>query len=211
MGKDEEAAEALRRGDEQVFRRLYRQHSGNMVALARTVLGDRGAAEEVVQDTWLAVFASIQSFEGRASLKSWIFSILVNKARTRAKRDRRMIPFTAFETEDHDEPAVDPSRFDSSGMWVAPPRDPERIVEGQRLVSALAAALDELPPAQRAVIILRDVEGHDVHETSRILEVSEGNQRVLLHRARSKLRAVLEAVDASPAANKKGAARGRAV
>ncbi|ESR24643.1 RNA polymerase sigma factor [Lutibaculum baratangense] len=194
----QDEAEALQRGDEQVFRRLYDAYGSSLIALARTFVRDRATAEEVVQDTWIAVLTGISRFERRSSLKSWIFSILVNKARTRAKREHRSVPFSAMLVEDADG-AVDASRFDRAGMWSDPPHefdvhDPERVVGGRQMMEHLAAALEDLPPSQRAVVVMRDVEGHDMRETCRILGISEGNQRVLLHRARARLRSRLEQI-----------------
>lgn len=190
--------DALLRGDEQFFRHLYDAYSSSLIALARTFVRDRATAEEVVQETWIAVLTGISRFERRSSLKSWIFSILVNKARTRAKREHRSIPFSAMQVEDADG-AVDASRFDQAGMWAGPPNefevdDPERLVDGRQMMEHLAIALEDLPAPQRAIVVMRDIEGHDVHETSRILEISEGNQRVLLHRARARLRRRLEEI-----------------
>jgi RNA polymerase sigma-70 factor (ECF subfamily) len=175
-----------------------------MVRLARSFVATRAAAEDVVQDTWLAVIEGLGNFEQRSSLKSWIFGILVNKARTRGVRDRRMMVFSDFASPgETSEPIVDPARFNAAGYWTDPPLpwdelDPERVVAGQQLWAHLASAIDDLPPAQRAVIIMRDVEGHDSEETCHILGVSDVNQRVLLHRARAKLRQIVEKLVSDP-------------
>lgn len=195
---DKDLFKRLERGDEQAFRELFRRHHPHLVRLARTFVASRAIAEEVAQDTWLAVLAGIGSFGQRSSLKSWIYAILVNKARTRAVRDRRTISFsdTVYEGES-DEPAVDPTRFGAWGYWADPPRlwhdlNPERVVAGQQLWAHAMHAIEGLPASQRAVIIMRDVEGHSSEETCNILGLTEANQRVLLHRARSKIRQIVE-------------------
>jgi RNA polymerase sigma-70 factor, ECF subfamily len=202
---ERELCEHLRLGDAEAFRQLVRQHHASMISLARSFVATRATAEEVVQDAWLAVIEGLDSFEQRSSLKAWICSILVNKARTRAVRDKRMMVFSDFASPDEaNGPAVDPSHFNAAGYWTDLPRlwdelDPERVVAGRQLWRHLASAIDELPPGQRAVIIMRDVEGHGSEETCRILGVSEGNQRVLLHRARAKLRQAIDRLLAGPA------------
>jgi RNA polymerase sigma-70 factor, ECF subfamily len=184
--------------DETAFRDLIRSHHGAMVALARSFVGSRASAEEVAQDTWLAVLAGLAKFERRSSLKSWIFAILINKARSRAAREGRSVALTAEGEDGSDQPwAVDPANFVADGHWRVPPRlwdtlDPERIIAGRQLWQHVSRAIDGLPAAQRAVVILRDVEGHDAEETCRLLGLSEANQRVLLHRGRSRLRAAID-------------------
>ncbi len=186
--------------DETAFRLLIRSHHGSMVALAKTFVGSRGIAEEVAQDTWLAVLDGLERFEQRSSLKSWIFSILVNKARTRGVREGRTVTFSDLEAGGGDGgPVVDPARFAAGGHWREPirawdPIDPERIVAGRQILSHVSTAIDALAPAQRAVVILRDIEGHDADETCRVLNISQANQRVLLHRARARLRDAIAAV-----------------
>lgn len=198
--EDDDLCERLERGEEQAFRDLFRQHHAHMVRLARAFVADRAAAEEVAQDTWLAVLTGIGGFERRSSLKSWIYAILVNKARTRAGRDRRTISLPDFAQEGASaEPAVNPSRFDSRGYWVDPPRlwhdlNPERVVAGQQLWAHVMRAIEDLPPSQRAVILMRDVEGQGSEETCSMLGLTEANQRVLLHRARARVRQVVEAL-----------------
>ena len=170
-----------------------------MVRLARTYVPTTAVAEEVVQDTWLAVLRGVDRFEGRSSLKTWIFRILMNQAMTRGQRERRSVPFSALfdPTKDPDEPAVDPDRFRGPGeqspggwrefpnRWEGAPED--RLLSGETL-SEVGKAIETLPPSQREVIILRDVEGWSAQEVCESLRVSEGNQRVLLHRARSRVR-----------------------
>jgi RNA polymerase sigma-70 factor (ECF subfamily) len=168
--------------------------------VAQMYVRDRGTAEEVVQETWLAVLNGIDRFEERSSLKTWLFRILTNRAKTRGQRDGRMVPFSALAGagNEADEPSVDPDRFlgpDSPhpGAWAAPPVPwpQEKLLEGETL-NVIQMAIDMLPEAQREVILLRDVDGWTPMEVSEILEITDGNQRVLLHRARSKVRAALE-------------------
>lgn len=159
----------------------------------------RAVAEEVVQETWLAVLTGLERFEGRSTLKTWLFRILTNKAKTRGQREARTLPLSAFAVDgDEDEPAVDIDRFlgpssRHAGHWSAPPRGvpEERLLAGEAR-ARIEAAIAALPPNQRAVITLRDVEGLSAEEACSVLGVSETNQRVLLHRARSKVRAAFE-------------------
>jgi RNA polymerase sigma-70 factor (ECF subfamily) len=190
----------LKSGDEAAFRELVEAHHSALLRLARTFLKEAASAEEIVQETWLAVLEGLDGFEGRSALKSWIFSILANKARTRAVRDGRMVLFSDMASgEGDDEPAVDPSRFKASGYWNEPPRPwddhtPERLAANAELMVHLREAIEALPEAQRAVVVLRDVEGCSAEEVCNILAVSETNQRVLLHRGRSRLRRALQGV-----------------
>jgi RNA polymerase sigma-70 factor (ECF subfamily) len=189
---------ALREGDEQTFASLVDGWSGWMLRLAREHVPTSSVAEEVVQETWLAVLNGIDRFEERSSLKTWIFRILTNRAKTRGARDGRVVPFSALAGSEDDEPSVDPDRFfgpDSAtpGAWAAPPRAwPEDVLLGREALDIIRMAIEELPEAQREVIRLRDVEGWSPMEVADALEISDGNQRVLLHRARSKVRAALE-------------------
>jgi RNA polymerase sigma-70 factor (ECF subfamily) len=163
-----------------------------------TFVSDRATAEDVVQDTWLGVMRGLDTFEGRSALNTWIFRILTNRAKSRAVRDARSIPFSSLESHDHEEEsAVDPALFQPNGTWADPPRrwnhdTPERLLMRREAVQQLQGAIEELPANQRVVVILRDIEGLDADEVCNILEISETNQRVLLHRARSKLRRALE-------------------
>jgi RNA polymerase sigma-70 factor (ECF subfamily) len=166
-----------------------------MVSFARSFLRDRSAAEEAVQDSWIAIMSGIASFEGRSSLKSWIFAIVANKARTKAKRDGRMVPFADFGGPD--EPAVSAERFTAEGSWQSPPASwsdisPERIVAGRQLLAHVMAIVETLPAAQRTVVTLRDIEGLDAPDVCAMLEISEANQRILLHRGRSRVRQAIE-------------------
>lgn len=202
---DMEVVRALRAGDEAAFATLVERYNGALLRLARMYVHDRAVAEEVVQDTWVGVLNGIDRFEPRASLKTWIFRILMNRARTSAKREGRSIPFSAAweRASEPDEPAVDPERFlvadvpdEPAGWWVSPPRDwgasPERAILATETRAYVDGAIAALPPQQREVITLRDVEGWSSAEVRNVLNISEMNQRVLLHRARSKVRQALE-------------------
>jgi RNA polymerase sigma-70 factor (ECF subfamily) len=182
------------------FDQLVEQHYASMKRVARTFVGSDAVAEEVVQDTWLAIVAGIDRFEGRSALTTWMFSILTNKAKTRGARERRSIPLSCLSAGDPDEPAIGPDRFQSDddawpGHWATPPRPwqkPERRLLSLETRGHVKAALDELPERQRLVVTLRDVEGFDADEVCSLLELSPENQRVLLHRGRTRLRAALE-------------------
>jgi RNA polymerase sigma-70 factor (ECF subfamily) len=195
--------EALRRGEEAAFAELISRYSSPLLRVAMTYTGSRAVAEEVVQETWLGVLHGLDRFEGRSSLKTWIFKILTNIAATRAARERRSVPFSALavrEAEDG-EPSVDPDRFFPPehdrwpGHWALGPtrwETPEARLLGAEVREFMLREIHRLPPAQRTVIALRDIEGWSAEDVCDALEVSEGNQRVLLHRARSKVRAALE-------------------
>jgi len=191
----------LRAGDEEAFASLVSSYYGALIRFAMSFVAERSAAEEVVQETWLGVIRGLSSFEGRSSLKTWIFRILANRAKTRGKREARSIPFSSLkdpQSESDYEPAVDPSRFDARGMWTDPPHPwaraaPEELLLRQETMDLIQRAIAELPPSQRAVVTLHDVEGVEADEICNILEISQTNKRVLLHRARSKLRCALEA------------------
>jgi RNA polymerase sigma-70 factor (ECF subfamily) len=187
----------LRAGDEQAFEALVTRHYATMLAVARAYVGTRAVAEEVVQEAWLGVLQSLDRFEGRSSLRTWILAILVHKAKTRGMRERRTVPFASLS----DEHAVDPERFQAAddifpGHWRRYPRNwavqPESAVEDRETLQVTMRAIAELPPVQRTVIRMRDVEGYSADEVCATLDVSPGNQRVLLHRARSRVRAALE-------------------
>ena len=198
MSVDEELVARLRGGDEAAFAGLVDKYHVTMKRVASGYLGGAPTAvEEVVQETWMAVLKSLERFEGRSSLKTWIFRILANRAITRAKRERRSIPMSAMgPLDESDQPAIDPSRFDENGMWTTPPpswgTDPDRALMDSEIRSRVDAAVAELPERQRTVITLRDLEGWSSEDVRNVLEISETNQRVLLHRARSKVRAALE-------------------
>ncbi|MDQ1370396.1 MAG: hypothetical protein QOF20_2749 [Acidimicrobiaceae bacterium] len=195
---------ALRQGDEDAFAALIDRFHASMLRVARSYVATREAAEDVVQETWLGVINGLDRFEGRSSLKTWIFRILVNRAMTRGEREARSRPFSSLEPldllEPHGvEPAVDPSRFNThgrwAGYWASPPSAialPEDHVVTAEAGARLLSAIDALPPNQRLVITLRDVQGLSAAEVCDLLQVSDANQRVLLHRARSRARAALE-------------------
>jgi RNA polymerase sigma-70 factor (ECF subfamily) len=194
--------ERLRRGDEAAFMALVERYHGALVRLASAYVQDRAVAEDVAQETWLGVLQGIERFEGRSSLRTWIFRILVNRAKSRGARERRSVPFSALAGDgEEDGPTVAPDRFfpeghPEAGEWAVPPRPweyrPEdRILAGE-VRAVVAAAVAELPPRQRTVITLRDVEGWSAEDVRAMLDLSEGNQRVLLHRARAKVRRELE-------------------
>ena len=191
---------ALRRGDETAFTELVTAYSASLLRVAQDFVRTRSVAEEVVQETWLAVLNGIDRFEGRSSLKTWLFRILVNKAKTRGVREARTVPFSALAVEG-DERAVPGDRFRGpdnrwEGHWASPPRSLDTVPEQQLLArearERIAEALETLPDSQRVVVTLRDVAGWDAEEVCDALGLSEGNQRVLLHRGRAKLQSALE-------------------
>jgi RNA polymerase sigma-70 factor (ECF subfamily) len=195
--------EALRSGDERAFMEVVERYHSSLLRVAQIWVSSRSVAEEVVQDTWVAVLRGIDRFEGRSSLKTWIFRILANTAKTRGVREGRTIPFSSLQNPGAvPEPALSPDRFRDSedpswpGHWASHPAAwdelPEKRLESLETRARLEAAIAELPAAQRAVISLRDIEGWSSEEVRNALELGETNQRVLLHRARSKVRAALE-------------------
>jgi RNA polymerase sigma-70 factor, ECF subfamily len=190
---DQVLLDGLRSGDERAFEMLVSRYDGSLRRVARTFVRSPSAVDDVVQETWLGVLRGLQSFEGRSSLRTWMFSILLNQARTRARRDARSLPFSALETEDH--PTVDPAAFGGDGRWAsAPPRldgDPETGLLSGELRAQLLGAVEELSDEQRAVITLRDLVGCSAPEVCELLDISDGNQRVLLHRARTRVRSAL--------------------
>jgi RNA polymerase sigma-70 factor (ECF subfamily) len=192
---DAELVRALRDGDERTFAELVRMYNASLLRVAQFYVPSRSVAEEVVADTWLAVLNGIDRFEGRSSLKTWIFRILVNTAKTRAQREGRSIPFSALAGEDGEpfEPSVERERFTRAGFWTSPPHEwPEERLLSAEVRAVVEGAITALPDSQRAVITLRDVEGWSSDEVRNVLELSETNQRVLLHRARAKVRRALE-------------------
>jgi len=195
--------EQLRSGNEAAFEALIDRYATAMLRLAMVYVRAREVAEEVVQETWLGVLEGLGRFEGRSSLKTWMFRILTNCAKTRAQREGRSIPFSSLEDidTDHAEHAVDPDRFlpvdhQLSGHWVSFPSNwkemPEERLLSQETRARIHRAIEAVPPNQREIIILRDIEGWTSEETCAFLGISEVNQRVLLHRARSKVRGMLE-------------------
>jgi RNA polymerase sigma-70 factor (ECF subfamily) len=197
---DADLVEALRAGDDQAFRELVVQWHAPLLRVAQIFVPSRAVAEEVVQETWLRVLGALDRFEGRSSLKTWVFRILTNTAKTRAQREGRVIPFSSL----HDpgrvpEAAVDADRFlpdddaHHPGAWSSPPRElPEERLLAAETRAHIAAAIEALPANQRAVITLRDVEGWGSDEVCNALDLTEVNQRVLLHRARARVRNALE-------------------
>jgi RNA polymerase sigma-70 factor, ECF subfamily len=186
---EEELVAKLRDGDEAAFTKLVATHHTALVRLARTFVRDEAAAEEVTQETWLAVLDGIAAFEGRSALKSWIFQILVNRARTRGKKQGREI---SFDVEDEAHPDAD--RFWGLGFWSAGGPRPwsESDIDTKRILAIVRREVELLPEAQRAVVLMRDVEGLDAKEVCNVLGIQETHQRVLLHRGRAMLRCKIE-------------------
>jgi RNA polymerase sigma-70 factor, ECF subfamily len=199
---DEQLLERLRAGDEPAFRELVRRHDRTMRRLALTFVRTPSIADEVVQETWLAVIRGLDSFEGRASLKTWILRILINRAQSRGVRESRTTPFSSLAGDDEGpESTVDPDRFlgpenTFAGYWSVPPSRffelPEERLLAKETLELLQTAISKLPDRHQRVIRLRDVEGWDAAEVCESLGISAANQRVLLHRARAAVRAALE-------------------
>ncbi|MFF3245459.1 RNA polymerase sigma factor [Streptomyces sp. NPDC002870] len=198
---DEVLVERLRDGDEETFALVLDTWSGGLLRLAMSFVSTKATAEEAVQDTWLAVIRGISAFEGRSSLKTWVYRILVNTAKARGAKESRTVPFASLLPEEEG-PTVDASRFRApgeryAGHWAVgqeplPWHVPEDHVLRGEVREMIAEALDELPPRLRTVITLRDVAGYGSEEVCSLLEISPGNQRVLLHRARAFMRRKLE-------------------
>lgn len=188
--EDAELVERLRAGDEDAFRLIVERYHPSLLRLAQTMVPSRAIAEEVVQDTWLGLVRGIGAFEGRSSLRTWLFHVLVNRAKSTGARERR--PAAGITAG----PAVDPSRFAPDGSWADPPvpwpEDVDDRLVADELARRIRPKIDELPDMQRQVVTLRDVHGLDAPEVCALLGLSEGNQRVLLHRGRSRLRGMLE-------------------
>ena len=192
--EEERLLQALRRGDEQAFATLVRRHSPEMVRLAAGHVPSHAVAEEVVQDTWLAVLRSLDRFEGRSSLRTWILRILVNRARTRGARERRSMPFGDDARVGDRTPRRDDGAADTADppALVAPTADrPEQRLLADETSAAIRRSIAGLPSTQRVVITLRDVEGWDAAHVCRVLDLDDGRQRVLLHRARRRVRRTL--------------------
>ena len=184
MDSDGELLLRLRSGDERAFAVLVERYHEPMLRLAASFVPSGAVAEEVVQDTWLAVLRGLENFEGRSSLKTWLFRILVNRARSTGSKEQRSVPVA------DPEPAVDPSRFGGGGSWADPPEHwieaAESRMEAGKLADRIRVWIGELPARQREVVLLRDVEGMTSKEVCAVLALTEGNQRVLLHRGRSR-------------------------
>jgi RNA polymerase sigma-70 factor, ECF subfamily len=188
--------EALRSGDEAAFEALVARYHGPLLQLALNYVRDRGVAEDVVQETWLQVLASLDRFEGRSSLKTWVYGILINLARARRRRESRLLPFTSLFRREGDGPTVDPDRFNREGMWTTLPARwdglPESRLLSRETLAKVSAAIQALPEKHREVILLRDVAGLGSEEVANLLQISPANQRVRLHRARAAVRSALE-------------------
>jgi RNA polymerase sigma-70 factor (ECF subfamily) len=199
---DEDLVERARAGDEEAFTELVRRYSPALLRLARMYVSSQAVAEDVVQETWLGVLRGLERFEGRSSFKTWLFRILVNRAKTRGVREHRSVPFASLGAgegggdEGDAGPTVDPTRFVEEGAWASPPRrwqdDPELALESTEVRRIAEEAIAKLPDRQRIVITMRDLEGLSSDEVRNALDLTETNQRVLLHRARAKVRAALE-------------------
>lgn len=199
---DRRLVEALRAGDEAAFSQLIDAYHGPLVRLAMSFVPSRAVAEEVVQETWLGVLKGIDGFEGRSSLKTWIYRILTNTAKTRGRRESRSVPFSSLEGPEDEGPLLGPDRFLPADHerwpthWAVGPTPwevPEESLLSGEAREVILAAIGGLPPNQRLVVTMRDVEGCSSEEVCNTLEISETNQRVLLHRGRNKVRTAIEA------------------
>jgi RNA polymerase sigma-70 factor, ECF subfamily len=197
---DERIVAALRAGDERTFREVFERSNPMMKRVARGYVASDAVAEEIVQDTWMAIVTGIDGFQERCALGTWMFSILINQAKTHSARERRALPFSSVAPADVQESSVDPDRFQRDdeawpGHWATPPRPwqkPERRLLSLEAREQLKQALARLPERQRLIVVLRDIEGLSADEACELLALSQENQRVLLHRGRSRLRAFLE-------------------
>ena len=190
---DASLLEALLGGDEKAFTELVCRHHASMVRIARLYVGSQASAEDVAQDTWVAVIKGVDKFEGRSSFATWLFRILTNRARTAGVKEHRSVPVDASETG----PTVDATRFSDGGMWNDPPIAFTDVIDGRlenaTVVAAIRSAIVELPQPHQAVVTLRDVEGLSTVEVAEVLGMTQGNVRVVLHRARARIRAAVEA------------------
>jgi len=198
--EDARLVEGLRAGDEAAFAALMRMYGVTMLGVAQMFVSSRAVAEEVVQEAWLGVLKGIDRFEGRSSLKTWVFSIVTNTAKTRGVREARSVPFSSL-GDGEGEATVSPERFLGDGErfpghWAVPPASwagmPETRLLAAETMNVIRRVIDRLPPSQRAVLTLRDIEGLSAEEVCNALDLTETNGRVLLHRARAKVRAALE-------------------
>ncbi len=190
---DTELLEQLMKGDERAFVDLVSRYHEPLVRVARYYVSNDASAEDVAQDTWIAVLRGLERFEGRSSLKTWLFRICVNRARTTGVKEHRSIPVDVMASE----ASVSPSRFNQGGMWADPPVPftdtiDDALVNGP-LVHLVHASIANLPATSRAVVTLRDVEGLTTAEVAELLELTEANVRVILHRCRAKIRSEVEA------------------
>jgi RNA polymerase sigma-70 factor (ECF subfamily) len=195
-GPDDDLIRRLRARDEAAFMELVDRLSPSMRRVARMFVASDAVADECVQEAWLGVLKGIDRFEGRSSLRTWIFRILVNIAKTRGQREARSLPFATLAGDDLDQPTWDPSAFEADGHWSTLPFDwrgvPEERVTGRETLAVIGKAIDGLPPMQAEVLRLHDVLGWSSEEVRNALELTDTNQRVLLHRARTKVRAAVE-------------------
>lgn len=194
-GPEHALVDALLAGDDAAFERLIALYQHRMVRVARLYVRTDAQANDVVQEAWLAMLRGLPRFERRSSLRTWLFHIVANRARTHAVREGRLVPFAAAMSEDR-EGGSDDAWFDQQGHWVQAPApwpasDPETLMLGAETRTTLLRSIEALPEGQRAVVVLRDVEGLDAAEVCNVLGITETNQRVLLHRGRTKLRAAL--------------------
>ena len=204
---------ALRAGENRAYRAVIRRYHGSLVGVASGIIGSRAQAEEVVQDAWLAVFNTIGRFEGRSSFAAWLFTIVLNRARSRITREARMVALPpVLDGIQGDERGVPRSQFRADGHWIEPPRlwdelDPERTIGGRQLWAHVQDVIQTLPAGQRAVIILRDIEDRTSEDACALLDISAANQRVLLHRARARVRRAIDELTGAPAALRRTAAQ----
>jgi RNA polymerase sigma-70 factor (ECF subfamily) len=199
LAEDRVLVDRILAGDEKAFESLVDASHRLMDRLARAVINNPAVVEEILQDSWAAILEALPRFEGRSALKTWMCRILLNCAKKKATRERRTQPFSSLGEDDAAmDPAVDPSRFSAQGFWTVPPArswdalSPEGLLLRREVREAINRAIDKLPSSQRSVLTLRDLEGWESEEVCNVLEISETNQRVLLHRARAKVRAALE-------------------
>lgn len=201
---DHELVQALRDHDERAFAAIVDRYHASLVRLAMIYVGDRAAAEDVAQEAWLGLLGGLDRFAERASLRTWLYGILVNCARASRRKTGRAVPFSDLYHEGDDGPTVEPERFHGSGHrwaghWSVPPEEwPEERLLSNEIGGYLRQALSHLPPRQRAVLTLRDIEGWSASDICRLLDISEANERVLLHRARAHVRRELETYLAQP-------------
>lgn len=198
IDRDAELVARLRAGDEAAYTEIVRRYHGALVRVASAHVRSAALAEEIAQDAWVAVLNGLARFEGRSSFRTWLFTIAANLAKTRGTREARTVPFSALAREEgENERPVEADRFKDDGHWGDAPaewRSPEARLQGGETLALIERAIAELPEAQRTVITLRDVRGLDADEVCELLGLSDGNQRVLLHRARAKVRRMLEGV-----------------
>lgn len=193
----------LRAGEPKAFDELVNKHHSALIRMARGYVADCEVAEEVVQDTWMAVIENLSRFEGRSALRTWILGILIHKAKDRGIREKRHTTFSTFAScEEDNEAAVDPSCFqqkgESAGRWIFPPQPwddqtPEKLLASQQTINAMNSAIESLPRILKEVLILRDIEGMDIKEACVLLRITETNLYVRLHRARERVRKGVEA------------------